>query len=182
MGKEAFRPESEPVGSHEQDAPRLFSLETESADVAVCAPDGSPVVAIRIHGFNGFISVVKGRPLRVVTGQLHVALVTPNLVFGSEFIATPCRLRQANRVGAALTSDWNYSIAARFDGTTMTVELRQLSMALRNGNLASPVDGLAEEEELLLTIPDDMLKFTLTAEMSTTICELTGKLILRNQR
>lgn len=182
MGDEAFRADDEPVASHEQSQPRPFSLETESTELTICAPDGSSVVAVRIDGLHDSISVVKGRPLRVVAGQLHLDLLAPNLVFGSSFIAPPCKLPHVIKVGAASPRDWNYSIAARFDGTAMAVELRQLSSALRNANLANPVHGLAEGEELVLTMPDETLKFSLTAEVPRTTCELAGKLTLRDWR
>jgi len=182
MGDEAFRADDEPVASHEQSQPRPFSLETESTELTVCAPDGSPVVAVRIDGVRDSISVVKGRPLRVVAGQLHLDLLVHNLVFRSGFIATPYKLPHVIRVGAASPRDWNYSIAARFDGTAMVVELRQLSSALRNANLANPVHGLAEGEEVVLTVPDETLKFTLTADAPKTTCDLAGKLTLRDQR
>jgi hypothetical protein len=182
MGDEAFRADDEPVASHEQSQPRPFSLETESAELTICAPDGNPVATVRIDGLHDSISVVKGRPLRVVAGQLHLDLLVPNLVFGSSFIATPYKLPHVIKVGTASPRDWNYSIAARFDGTTMAVELCQLSSALRNANLASPVHGLAEGEELVLTMPGETLKFKLTADVPRATCELAGKLALRDQR
>jgi hypothetical protein len=94
----------------------------------------------------------------------------------------PCKLPHVIKVGAASPRDWNYSIAARFDGTAMAVELRQLSSALRDANLANPVNGLAEGEKLVLTMPDETLKFSLTAEVPRTTCELAGKLTLRDWR
>ena len=64
----------------------------------------------------------------------------------------------------------------------MVVELRQLSSALRNANLANPVYGLAEGEELVITVPDETLKFTLTADVPKIAFDLAGKLTLRDQR
>ncbi len=182
MGNEALRADDEQVASYEQSEARTFSLESESAELTICAPDGRPVAAIRVDGLQHSLSVVKGSPLRVVAGHLHLDLLVPNLVFGSSFIATPSKLPHVIRVGAASPRDWNYSIAARFDGTAMAVELRQLSSSLRNANLANPVHGLAAGEELVLTMPAETLTFKLTADVPSTTCEFAGRLTLRDQR
>lgn len=181
MGQEAFRSDQEPVAPHEQSQLRTFSLEAEDTNLTICAPDGKPVVAVRLTAFCDSISVVKGRPCRVIAGRLHLDLLLPNLVLGSSFIATPCKMRHAIKIGAASPRNWSYSITARFDGATMTVELLPLSTALRNTNLANPVHALAENEELSLLIPRETLKFTLTSLVPMATCELTGKLTLREQ-
>jgi hypothetical protein len=182
MGDEAFRADDEPVAFHEQSQLRPFSLDTESAELAICAPDGSPVVVVRIDGLHDSISVVKGRPLRVVAGQVHLELLVRNLVFGSPFIVTPTKLPHVIKVGTASPRDWNYTIAARFDGNAMMIELRQLSVGIRNVNLANPVHGLADREMMALTMPYETLKFTLTAEAPRTTCALAGMLTLRDHR
>ena len=180
MGEEAFRSDDEPTAPQEQQ-PRPFSLAAEGTELAVCAPDGRPVVAIRIDEVDGSICIVKGKPLRVVAGQLQIDLLLPNLVFGSDFIAQPCRMQHVIRVGTASPRDWHYSIAAKFDGTAMEIELRQLSTSLRNANLVNAVHGLGNGEELVLTIPEETLKFILTSEEPRTTCALTGRLTLRDQ-
>jgi hypothetical protein len=182
MGDEAFRADDEPVASKEESRLRQFLLETESAELTIRAPDESPAVQVRIDGHHDSVSVVKGKPLRLVVGQLHLDLLLGNLVLGSSFIAAPCKLPHMIKIGTASPRDWNYSISARFDGTAMIVELRQLSTALRNANLANPVHGLADPEELVLTVPDDTRKFTLSTDTPRTSCKLVGKLTLRDRR
>lgn len=182
MGEEAFRSDDEPVGADKHSQPRSLSLDAKSSESAVCAPDGRKVVAIRIDGLHDSVSVVKGRTIRVVAGQLHLQLLLSNLVLGSRFIASPCRLPHTLTVGMTPPRDWDYSIAAHFDGTAMMVEVRQLSTALRNANTANPVAGLAGEEELVLVMPEETLKFRLTPDEPTTTCALSGKLTLRDQR
>lgn len=182
MGEEAIRADDEPVAFHEQHQLRPFSLDTECAELTICAPDGSPVVTVQIDGLHDSISVVKGKPLRVVAGQVHLELLVRNLIFGSTFIATPSQMPHVIKVGAASPRDWNYSIAAKFDGNAMMIELRQLFSSFRNANFASPVHGLADGEMLALTMPDETLKFTLTAEVPRTTCALAGMLTLRDHR
>lgn len=182
MGDEAFRADDEPVASNEESRLRQFLLETESAELTIRAPDGSRAVQVRIDGRHDSMGVVKGKPRRLVVGQLHLDLLLGNLVLGSNFIAAPCKLPHMIKIGAASPRDWSYSISARFDGTAMIVELRKLSTALCNANLANPVHGLADPEELVLTVPDDTRKFTLNTETPRTSCELAGKLTLRDRR
>ncbi len=182
MGDEAFRADDEPVPSDEQSLPRPFSFETGSAELTVCAPDGSPVATVRIDGVCETISVAKGRPLHFIAGHLHLDLLVPNLVFGNRFIAIPYKLPHLVKIGGISPRDWNYSIAARFDGTTLVIELRQQSTALRNVNLSNPVRGLLEGEEVVVNVPDGALKFALTADVPKLTVELAGKLTLRDQR
>ena len=182
MGDEAVRTDDESSKSNDQPEPRTLSLESECAALTIRAPNGSPVVEARIEGLQHTIEAIKGSPLRVVVGRLCIDLLVPNLLFGSGFIATPNKLPHVIKVGNASPRDWNYSFAARFDGAAMAIELRQLSSSLRNTNLANPVQGLEEGEELVLTIPDETLTFNLTADVPSIACELAGKLILRNRR
>lgn len=181
MGEEAFRSDDEPIASNEQCEPRSFTLEAERSEFAIRAPDGNPVVFVQLDGINNSIEIFKGRPLRAVVGHLHLSLLVPNLLLGSGFIANPCRLPHAIKVGAISPRDWSYLIAASFDGATMTIELSRLATALRNENLTKTSHGLADREELMLVVPDEALKFTLTAQEPQASCELIGKFRLRDQ-
>ena len=182
MGDEAFRADDEPSTFNDQPEPRTLTLESKDAALTIQAPDGSSVVNVRIEGLRHTIDAVKGRLLCVVVGRLRLDLLVPSLVFGSSFIATPCKLPHVIRVGGTSPRDWNYSIAARFDGATMAIELRQLSSSLRNANLASPVQSLEEGEELVFAIPKETLMFNLTADVPSIVCDFTGKLTLRDTR
>jgi hypothetical protein len=182
MGSDAFRSDDEGSDPEKANPTRRFSVEADGSEQAILAPDGRPVVAIRIDAFNGSLDLTKGQPKEVVLGHIQIELVSGNLLLGNRFFAAPVAIPHALRIGGASPGAWAYSVAARFDGSQMIVEFRQLSVGLRNKNLEVAVRGLAEDEELTLTAPKSSTQYVLNLSDTRVSVPLVGKLCLRTQR
>jgi len=128
------------------------------------------------------IELVKGLPKLVELGSLTMRIEPGNLIAGSKFIASPCRLACSPSVGGASPRAWEYTIHARFDGSRLSAELRQMSTSLQNRNLTAAASDLDASEEIVIIIPAATLKLTSTPNLPSSSTELLGKFILRDWR
>jgi hypothetical protein len=182
MGAEAFRADDELIDSKEQQRARRFHFRSQPAEVIIRAPDGRVVALVQVEGCDEILNLTKGRPSKIVAGRLIAQLFPDNLVTGSAFSAAPDKLPHNVAIGGAPPRDWAYSIWARFDGTSLSIQFGQLSTSLRNVNLARPIENLDNSEELLLVAPCENCNITLSRDEATFNHELLGRLTLRDIR
>jgi len=182
MGDEAFRFDDEPRPADAATDVRTFRAAAPACKCSVVAPDGRAVLQVCVPEINEVLSLVKGKPFDVVLGEVQIDLLVDNIVPGSPFVAAPVSLVQALQVGGVSPKSWEYTIASRFDGTQMTVELRQLSTGFRNANSVSGVEGLADNEELTLSVPKETIRNVVSVSHPRASTPIVGQVRLRNQR
>lgn len=182
MGNEAFRSEQERSAPDQPCEPRQFSYCCPASFAEILAPDGRRAAVFSLDQGETNIDLTKGGPTIVTVGMLSVQLEPRNLVAGSAFIATPCKLVCMPSVSGGNPRTWEYMVIARFDGFAMSTELRQVSVSLQNRNLAVPVRQLDASEELVMTIPSETLKLSVTLDAPVASTAILGRFTLRNRR
>jgi hypothetical protein len=185
MGDEAFR--SDDVGSPQDAsaetlAPRLFRFSCTRSSVQIVAPNGSPVAIIELDLADTALELAKGQPATFDLGVLSIRIEPRNLIPGSPFIASPCRLVCSPSIDAASPRTWEYMILPRFNGFELTSELRPLSVSLQNKNLSTALKQLGGREELLMTIPKVALALSATLDAPTASARVLGGFTLRDTR
>jgi hypothetical protein len=115
-------------------------------------------------------------------GVLRIQIEPRNLILGSSFIASPCKLVCTPSIGGASPRAWEYTVFARFDGFQLTAELRQLSASLQNKNVSIPIKQLGSQEELVMTIPKVALSLSATLDVPTASARVLGGFTLRDTR
>jgi hypothetical protein len=181
MGKEALRRESEDV-EEPAPAPRRFRYRSSYSAAELTAPKGARVAVIELGEVEKQIELVRGVPTIVELGLITMRIEPSSLIPGSKFMTSPHQLICVPSIGGASPRDWVYVIHAIFDGFRFTAEIREVSTALQNKNVAVPVDNLATEEEILISIPNGGLTLSSTLDLPSASTELRGRLILRNRR
>ena len=116
----------------------------------------------------------------MVLEHSRCALEPSNLIAGSSFMASPCRLVCSPSIGGASPRAWHYMVFARFDGFALSMELGRNSTSLRNKNLATAISQLDDQEELVMTIPCETLKLLATTSAPATSTEVLGRFTLRD--
>lgn len=182
MGGEAFRSDDEPMHADAATIIRTYRVAAPECKCSIAAPDGRPVLQVCIPEFNETIFLSKGKPIDVVLGELQIELLVENIVLGSSFSSAPARLPQALRIGGGSAKSWEYTVRLRFDGSHMAVELLQLSTGLRNVNLVAGIEGLADDEEITLTVPKETIRSVVPASRPKLSIPIVGRLRLRNQQ
>lgn len=183
MGEEACRSEQELMSCDGlPTTPRHFCYRSSVSTADLIAPNGLRVAVIELAEANKLIELVKGLPKLVELGLLTMRIEPGNLITGGKFIASPQRLVCVPQVGGASPRSWEYMVHARFDGSSLTAELRQNSTSFQNRNLIAPVNGLEVSEEIVITIPAGTLKLTSTLDFPSTSTQLLGRFTLRDQR
>jgi hypothetical protein len=127
MGEEAFRSEQELLQPNDlSTAPRRFRYRSFRTTVGIAAPNGQRVAVIELAEVEKQIELVKGLPKTVELGLLTMRIEPGNLIAGSEFTASPCRLVCSPNVCGASPRNWEYMIHAQFDaclsGSTTEVD------------------------------------------------------------
>jgi hypothetical protein len=182
MGDEAFRSDDEPVSAEEAATIRRFRYEAPVCECAISAPDGRRVAAVSLSEVNDVIELTKGKPLDISLGQVQIALLVTNIAQGSSFVAVPVKLAQSLKIGGISPKSWEFTVTARFDGSAMVVEILQLSTGLRNANLLTGMEGLADNEELTLTIPKETIRTSVSVAHPRISAPIIGRLCLRARR
>ena len=183
MGEEAFRSEEELLQPHAlPTAPRLFTYRNSHSTVDLIAPDGMRVGVLELPEVHKQIELTKGLPSTINLGSLTLRIEPSNLIVGSPFTTSPQRLVYDLKIGGASPRDWGLMIFSRFDGSSLTVEIRLTSASLQNRNLAMPVQELNEEEEIVISIPPTELILASSLDLPTASTELTGRFTLRDKR
>jgi hypothetical protein len=183
MGNEAIRSEQEttpPSGLSDQ--PRMFQYQSPHSTVEVVAPNGFRVAVLELDSVDEKFELVKNRPSTHNVGVLKVRVEQSNLIAGSKFMASPCWLECIPAIGGGSPHNWAYAVFARFDGSALTIELRQNSVSLRNCNLAKGISQLDDGEELVMTMPLETLKLVATLDAPATSMDVVGRFILRDSR
>lgn len=182
MGNEAFQfeQEAEPSDIGLTLEPRAFCYQSSRCTTDIVAPNGLHVAVLEFEAVDKEIQLLKNRPSTESIGMLRMRLEPANLIAGSKFMASPCKLPSYPSLGGASPRGWEYTVFANFDGFTLSAELRQISAGLRNKN--APVSQLHDREELVMTIPWGTPKFFATMEAPETAVEVLGRFTLRDQQ
>jgi len=183
MGDEAVRTEEEAapqIGLAPE--PREFRYQSPRSTVDIIAPNGLRVAVLELDEVDRQIELVKNRPSTPGVGVLNMRLEPSNLIAGSKFMASPCKLTCVPTIGGGSPRVWDYTVFAQFDGFTLSAELRQISVALQNKNLPTAVSRLEDREELVMTIPSETLRLVATIDAPVTSTEVLGGLTLRDRR
>lgn len=183
MGDEAVRSEQEAaLTAGPSSEPRIFRYQSLGSAVDVVAPNGLRVAVLELGSVDRQIELSKNSPSTYGLGMLKMQLEPGNLIAGSKFMASPCRLGSAPTIGGGSPHNWAYTLFPRFDGFELSVEIQQNSASLRNANLVAAIPQLDNKEEILMTIPYENSKLVSTLDAPTTAMEMLGRFILRDSR
>lgn len=179
MGHEAFRSEQELIAPT---ARRNFRYQSPHSVAEIIAPNGMLVAVLELDEVIQEIEVAKNQPSTHELGILKMRLEPSNLIEGSEFIASPCRLVCVPSIAGASPRDWTYTVYPRFDGFTLSAEVMQMSISFLNKNFATPLSQLSDREELVVKIPSENLRILATMGAPETSARLLGHFNLRDRR
>ena len=182
MGREAFRSEQEPIAPTATEGRRNFRYQSPHAVTEVIAPNGMRVAVLEFDEVDREIEVARNQPSTHELGILRMRLEPSNLIEGSKFIASPCRLVCVPSVAGASPRDWTYTVYPRFDGFTLSAEVRQMSTSFQNKNFAAPLGQLSDREELVVRIPSESLKILATMGAPEASAKVVGYFNLRDHR
>jgi hypothetical protein len=180
MGDEAVRNEDEDRVTDEE--PRIFHYESPGATADVIAPDGKRVAILELEKVDKQIALVKNEPSSHELGEIKLQLDPSNLITGSKFMASPCKLVCVPSLSGANPRNWEYLILARFDGFALSADLRPISIGLRNKNFASRLPQLDDREEIVMVIPPEVAALRATLDAPTTSVKVLGRFTLRDGR
>jgi hypothetical protein len=124
----------------------------------------------------------KNERLRATVGTLALSVDPSTLILGREnrFTRPSISLASPLRVDGAQSKNAQHRVGMRFDGAKLQVWFGSLSTALRNRNLSSPIENVADSEELLLTFPERPLTLSVTIEELRASADLTAHILLRD--
>jgi len=145
--------------------PDAFIIEAPAPRYYLISPNGNRVAVVETADVAVPIELAKGLPKLEELGSLTMHIEADNLIAGSTIKAlAPRRLVCIPSVGGGSPRSWEYIIHSRFGGSRFTAVVHQLSAALRNKNLAQPVSGLGEGEEIVIVTPAETLELTATLD------------------
>jgi hypothetical protein len=173
MGHEAFRSEQELTAPTATQG-RHFRYRSPHAVAEIIAPNGVRAAILELDEVDQEIEVAKNQPRAHELGILKMRLEASNLIEGSKFVASPCRLVCVPSIAGASPRDWAYTVYPRFDGFTLSAEVMQMSIAFRNKNFATPLSQLSDREELVVRIPSESSKNTCDHRCPGNIRESSG--------
>lgn len=182
MGDEAVVYEQEITPDEAAPDLRKFRYQSPRATTDVIAPNGLRVAVLELGEVDKEIELVKNRPSTHGVGALKMQLEPSNLIAGSSFMASPCRLVCNPSIGGASPRDWHYTVFARFDDCALSIELRPISTSLQNRNLATAISQMDDQEELVMVIPSETVKLLATTNTAATSTEVLGRFTLRDWR
>ncbi len=182
MGDEAIRSEQEATPTTASVEPRKFPYQSPRSTTDIIAPNGLRVAVLGVDEVDKEIELAKNRPSTHEVGVIEMRLDLPNLIAGNKFIASPCKLVCIPSIGGASPRDWEYMAFARFDGFTLSVELRPISTSLQNKNLATALSQLDDREELVIVIPHETLSLLATIDTPAASTKVLGRFTLRDRR
>jgi hypothetical protein len=182
MGREALRSEHEAIEPTEPVERRDFRYQSPHAVADIIAPNGMRVAVLELDEVDQNIQLTKNEPSNHELGMVKMRLEASNLIEDSEFIASPCRLVCVPRIAGASPRDWTYTVHPRFDGFTLSAEVRQVSSSLQNKNLSTPLGELYDNEELVFTIPYETLRLIATMSAPASSAKVLGHFHLRDRR
>jgi hypothetical protein len=178
MGDEAVRSEQQLVPSG---GPRRLRYQNSQATAAVLAPKtGLLVAGLDLDCIDKEIELVKNQPSTHSLGTIRLRLITDNLIAGSGFMAPPSRLIFIPVVDGGSPRDWGCNVFARFDGFSLSAELMNCSVSLRNRNLPKTMSQLNDKEELIMVIPEKPAKIAATMDDPVRSLEVFARFILRD--
>jgi hypothetical protein len=183
MGTEAFRVHDESTcdpSAASTAPPRTVKLASPSTSIPIAAPNGAIVGTVSIAGANNEVALKKNVEVRGCLGTVALSINPSSLIFGESF-GTPSTLCTCvPTVDGARPRNWDYRVVASFDGTTLTVEIRQVSIGFRNANLTAPMPALGPTEELIMAAPIGGLVLRSTATAPQSSAGLEASFLLRD--
>jgi hypothetical protein len=182
MGHEGFRSEQELIAPTTTEARRNFRYQSPRAVAEIIAPNGLRVAVLELDEVDQEIEVAKGQPSTHELGILKMRLEASNLIENSKFIASPCRLVCVPSIAGVRPRDWTYTVYPRFDGFTLSAEVKQMSISFQNKNFATPLSQLSDREELVVRIPSETLNILATMSAPATAAKVLGHFNLRDRR
>jgi hypothetical protein len=163
--------------------PRNFHYQSPGSTADVIAPDGRRVAVLELEKVDKQIALEKNKPSSHELGEIKLQLEPSNLITGSKFMASPCRLVCIPSLAGASPRDWEYIVLARFDGFALSADLRPISIGLQNKNFASPLPQLDDREEITMVIPPEVMPLRATLDApKTTAVKILGRFTLRDRR
>jgi hypothetical protein len=183
MGDEAVRTEQEePSQIGPGPEPREFRYQSPRSTADIIAPNGLRVAVLELDEIDKQIELVKNWPSTHGVGALKMQLEPANLIAGSKFMASPCKLLCTPSIGGASPRAWEYTVFPKFDGFALSAEIRPISTSLQNKNLPATVNQLEDQEELVMSIPSETLELLATIDAPATSTEVLGRLTWRDRR
>jgi hypothetical protein len=182
MGHEAFRSEQEVIAPATTEGRRNFRYQSPHAATEIIAPNGLRVAVLELDERDQEIELGKNQPSTHELGILKMRLEASNLIEGSKFTASPCRVVCIPSIEGARPRDWTYTVYPRFDGFTLSAEIMQMSTSFQNKNFAVLLSQLSDREELVVRIPSENLKILATMNAPVTSAKVMGHFSLRDRR
>lgn len=99
------------------------------------------------------LALKKNVVVRGFLGTVMLSINPTKLIFGESFQTPPNLCPCVPTIDGAQPRNWEYWVFSSFDGATLRVEIRQLSTALRNANVAVPMASLGATEEIVMAPP-----------------------------
>jgi hypothetical protein len=183
MGKEAFRARDEPTSQASASCAidsRAITVTSPSASIPILAPNRTVVGSLSITGATSEVIVTKGVELRCSFGTATLSLNPVNLIFGESFQTPRSLCKCVPTIDCGQPLNWTYSVYSSFDGSTLKVAIRKISVALRNANLPAPMQHVKNDEEIVMGAPADELILKASASTPTVSTQLNATLLLRN--
>jgi len=183
LGSEAIRNEEEDLPADvSTEATRDIDFHSPGFVASVRAPDGAEVATVELTEARATVQLIKGVSRSVEAGQLNLRLRPNNLIAGSAFTVAPFKVAGGPAMSGASLNKWAFSIASKFDGTRLSIELRQNSGAIQNRNLPTPVAQLGDNEELVIAMPEKNLSLSAATDAPTSSENILARLTLRGRR
>ncbi len=137
---------------------RRFTVNVPALGMNLAAPDRSTVARLIVTGGSAELSAHFDHDHIISLGQLRLELDLESLRFGEQFVMPLQLWDWMPTIDGVPFGQWRTGVYLRFDGAVMTVEfITAGGVNVRNKFLKQPLEGLANHEEILLTIPSDPL-------------------------
>jgi hypothetical protein len=181
MGEEAFRVHDESTCEGAvTTSPRPISLSSQTASIPIAAPNEAIVGTVSIAGATNELALKKNVETRGCLGTVTLSMNPANLIFGESFGTPTTVCTCVPTIDGAQPRNWDYPVMASFDGTTLSVEIRQVSAGFRNTNFATPMPALGPAEELIMAAPVGGLILRSTAATPESSAALEASFLLRD--
>jgi hypothetical protein len=179
MGAEGYRFEGDDAELPSLE-PRPIQITSPDAAIPILAPDGEDVGTLSIDGITTEIALLKNRNVVGPLGTVTLSIDSERLRFGEVFARPTVGIESLPSIAGGQPKTWAYPVNTRFDGEELTVGIGLISCALRNANVAVPMDALKEGEELLIRAPVTEIELRVSRTKRIDSQPLTGSFRLRD--
>ncbi len=181
VGEEAIRRLGKPA-STESDEPGLARLEVDvacpDASCEIIAPNGAVIATVLIAGSANRVKLAKNEHVGSQLGTVRLVMHAEHLIRGQTFETPVFRLECIPTVAGVRPRDWAYSASCAYDGASLTVTIRPMSVGLLFDDRSAASSGLQHSEQIILVAPAGGLSATATMVQPEVEFPLNATLLL----